>query len=648
MQILAVTPSSVGVYTEALQELIAEAQGRDGFDEVCCATQAVDGTVAVGNRNGLSIASLGGVPRIVVHAEIAGMVTSVAFTQDSRSILFASSPLNAVRTYSILENRITHTDTAHPSKITALAVSADSTYVLSASSSPPTVQLHNAVLGTTNNVLVPASTSPVVSAAFHPSRRHIYAMGFADGVVAINDTTRTRHLCVFDGLFPANTLTGLVFAPDAQNTVVTVGRNGTAHVLNFESRKVERTISVGAPATCLCMNDDGALAVGTVHGRLLKFESMDWPPRSLSVSRNGDPVLSVQWSSTRPTARNTSTHGRTDSVSAKMRTRSASRTSASDDEAPLRPQQHVRSRRTHRIQEEAKPAYLDMFSPVKKAQPAVFSRTSLEDDAASSGMESTPSRPTALRSPRKSTLIGSSLLSSRVGRSQNLDRIPLLQATKTPSRDRAETAPEPSDDVESLARSRPSSGEDMLRALRLEELNLLDSSPPKKGSGSGLAGSDLRKPSKTIAFNPEDDLQQEVKSIGLEREEKKSVSWEAERGTESALTSPNDKDYSKLSMPSHLRPTSGTDSRETPARPPPQIAVAPSPVSRDALTEMRDILRRDIQAVHVELLRQFSKRDGEMEQLQAENARLVAENERLRKELEEMRNAAGIAEVRWY
>ncbi|RPA83450.1 WD40 repeat-like protein [Ascobolus immersus RN42] len=241
------------------------------------------------------------------------------YSHDSKVLFFTDSIHNTVQSYNIPEGRVSDAGLPHPSPISAFAVSADSNLILSCSETPPVVQLHNRLLGTTSTIVPQASIKPVTTCTFHPTRKHTFILAFKDGIVAAYDSTKlvrarednskkptkvADHIHKFEHLHDPSVsgnpgVTAIQFIPGYKAKAVSVGEDGRAFVLDFEQKDVQASWHVGAPITSLSIRsseDHGWLAaVGTVHGMCLVYDSEGKKLCDRAVDSEGAKILGVEW-----------------------------------------------------------------------------------------------------------------------------------------------------------------------------------------------------------------------------------------------------------------------------------------------------------------------------------------------------------------
>jgi len=255
------------------------------------------------------------------------------YAHDSKSLFFTDSIHNAVQTYSLREDRVNEAAKAHPSVITSFCVSPDSNFLLSCSADPPVIQLHNRQLNNTVDIKPKASAKPVVCCSFHPTRKSIFVLAFADGVLAAYDSTRLirgdkaratakkgnvgsgggEHIHCFGHLHDASIsggagITGVEFIPGYRARAVSVGEDGRFFIVDFEKRDVLGSWHVGAPATSVSVRpavgkDAGKssgdagwmVAVGTIHGKCFVFDGGGTKVCEQTVDAEAGKVLDVEW-----------------------------------------------------------------------------------------------------------------------------------------------------------------------------------------------------------------------------------------------------------------------------------------------------------------------------------------------------------------
>ncbi|KAF8422474.1 WD40-repeat-containing domain protein [Tirmania nivea] len=255
------------------------------------------------------------------------------YAPDSKALFFTDSIHNAVQTYSLREDRVSEAAKAHPSVITSFCVSPDSNFLLSCSADPPVIQLHNRQLNNTIDIKPKASAKPVVCCAFHPTRKSIFVLAFADGILAAYDSTRLvrgdkartterkgnvgsgggEHIHSFGHLHDASIsggagITGVEFIPGYRARAVSVGEDGRLFIVDFEKRDVLVSWHVGAPATSVSVRpavgkDAGKssgdagwmVAVGTIHGMCFVFDGGGTKVCEQTVDAEARKVLDVEW-----------------------------------------------------------------------------------------------------------------------------------------------------------------------------------------------------------------------------------------------------------------------------------------------------------------------------------------------------------------
>ncbi|OCL01606.1 hypothetical protein AOQ84DRAFT_393547, partial [Glonium stellatum] len=120
-----------------------------------------------------------------------GQIRLLEFSPDSQTLFFTTTLHPSVQTYSLPRRALLPPAHTHPSPPTILAVS--TTTLLSASASPPTIYLSSLAPSSPTTPPAstvpllfhpPASTTPVTSASFHPTRPNTFLLGFTDGIVA--------------------------------------------------------------------------------------------------------------------------------------------------------------------------------------------------------------------------------------------------------------------------------------------------------------------------------------------------------------------------------------------------------------------------------------------------------------------------------
>lgn len=186
----------------------------------------------------------------------------------------------------------------------------------------------------TTTSLVPSSSSaPVVSCAFHPSRKQLFLLAFGDGVLAAFDyaklpITRThkkentgfgvirchaRGIHAFRHLHDPSIagsagITGAGFVPGQRSRAVTAGEDGRCFLVDFEKGDTIGSWHIGAPATGLTIREitegpssrkeelgEYLIAVGTVNGKCLVYDGNGNKIAERVIDADAECVLDVEW-----------------------------------------------------------------------------------------------------------------------------------------------------------------------------------------------------------------------------------------------------------------------------------------------------------------------------------------------------------------
>ncbi|KAF8471676.1 WD40-repeat-containing domain protein [Kalaharituber pfeilii] len=308
------------VFTSGSEGILAAKRSKDGsFLAVADSQIVVLHKVEQGQHRSYPLKSADGACRLLQYAH------------DSRSLFFTDNIHNSVQTYSLREDRVNEAAKAHPSPVTSFCVSSDSNFLLSCSSSPSVIHLHNRQLNTTVEIRPKASSKPVLCCTFHPTRKYIFLLAFADGVVAAYDSNKLirgdkaraaarkgdigsgggEHIHSFGHLHDASNsdgagITGVEFIPGFRSRAVSIGDDGRLFILDFEKKEVLGSWHVGAPATCLSVrpakdagksgNEEGwMVAVGTIHGKCFVFDGDGTKVCEQTVDADAGKVLDVEW-----------------------------------------------------------------------------------------------------------------------------------------------------------------------------------------------------------------------------------------------------------------------------------------------------------------------------------------------------------------
>ncbi|KAH9928089.1 WD40-repeat-containing domain protein [Fomitopsis serialis] len=196
--------------------------------------------------------------------------------------------------------KISSTFDTHKAPVVSLSLSNDAS--LLASTSANAVHVHNLTHGA-HTVLrgIPAGEC-VMTCAFHPHARTRLLVGTGARVL-VYDTTRPsgplKTIAVSTKKDSSGEIVSIASSPFSKTLVAVACSGGSIALVDLEKdrdKSVYKTWSVHVPITCLAFSADGAvLYVGTENGKVLgqDLRSLDKPPRSTTVSENGDRVVAL-------------------------------------------------------------------------------------------------------------------------------------------------------------------------------------------------------------------------------------------------------------------------------------------------------------------------------------------------------------------
>ncbi|KAK6349178.1 hypothetical protein TWF730_009929 [Orbilia blumenaviensis] len=231
------------------------------------------------------------------------------YAADGKSLFLNIMLRNAIQTYNIRDDKFSEILKPHPSPVTTFSTSFDSALVLSASKDPPTIHLDNLSLRTTYHLKPQASDQRVILSSFHPTKKNLFMISFADGVLAAYDYTKAtktgQHIHAFghlhDAMMGGKGLTAAQFIPGPQARAVSVGEDGKCAVLDFEKKTVVGTFKIGAPATCLAIRSEDVkkgtkwfAVIGTLHGWCYIYDQDGNRLHEVQVERENR-VREVRW-----------------------------------------------------------------------------------------------------------------------------------------------------------------------------------------------------------------------------------------------------------------------------------------------------------------------------------------------------------------
>ncbi|KAI0723942.1 WD40-repeat-containing domain protein [Cerioporus squamosus] len=177
--------------------------------------------------------------------------------------------------------KLTHTFDTHKAPVTSLSLSNDSS--LLASTSSHAIHVHNLTL------------------ASHTVLRGIPAGAEASPPLLVYDTTRpsgpAKAVALDKDQKSVGSIVAITCSPFSKTLVAVACSGGAVGLLDLEKEKgLFRMVHMPAPLTCLSFSAEGAaLYAGTENGKLLVLDlrALDKPPKSVTVSENGDQVIAI-------------------------------------------------------------------------------------------------------------------------------------------------------------------------------------------------------------------------------------------------------------------------------------------------------------------------------------------------------------------
>ncbi|KAK3674894.1 hypothetical protein LTR78_005238 [Recurvomyces mirabilis] len=182
---------------------------------------------------------------------------------------------------------------------TPVAMASSKTFMLLASKDPPFVSLKNLTTAQPAVLMQPrASGTSIVLATFHPSRPHIFLLGFSDGLIAGYNTRKCEE-DGYDGEFGRTKklhrdLTACAFLPGHESRIVSVGLDGRCRVSDLKTGIAIRTWHVMAPVTCISAASDGTIAIGRLDGKVRLYSGVGVLQAEWAIV-NDERVISLEW-----------------------------------------------------------------------------------------------------------------------------------------------------------------------------------------------------------------------------------------------------------------------------------------------------------------------------------------------------------------
>ncbi|KAI0372956.1 WD40 repeat-like protein [Pilatotrama ljubarskyi] len=226
-----------------------------------------------------------------------GTIVSLLYKDRGSTVIYGQG--QQVIVSSTITGNITNTFDTHKAPITSLSLSNDSS--LLASTSARAIHVHNLTLAS-HTVLrgIPAGSRDITSCAFHPHSRTRLLIGLGSHLL-VYDTTRPSGPAKVVDIDKEKKNLGPVVAiscsPFSKTLVAVALCGGTVALIDLEKEKgLFRMVAMPAPITCLSFSAEGAAVyAGTENGKflLLDLRALDKPPKSITVSENGDRVVAL-------------------------------------------------------------------------------------------------------------------------------------------------------------------------------------------------------------------------------------------------------------------------------------------------------------------------------------------------------------------
>ena len=215
--------------------------------------------------------------------------------------------------------KVAQTFDTHKATITSLSLSNDGT--LLASTSAHAIHVHNLTLAS-HTVLrgIPAGSGDITTCAFHPHSRTRLLVGLGDQLL-VYDTTRPSGPVKVIPLDKEHKSPGSIVSiscsPFSKTLVAVACSGGMVALVDLDKEKgyvivresnvrtghnralpysLFRSVVMPAPITCLSFSAEGAAVyAGTENGKflILDLRALDKPPKTVSVSENGDRVIAI-------------------------------------------------------------------------------------------------------------------------------------------------------------------------------------------------------------------------------------------------------------------------------------------------------------------------------------------------------------------
>lgn len=268
-------------------------------------------------------------------------VTLMRFTNNFQELLYSTCLQNFIVRYNVAKNEIIGYSCTHPSPPTAFAISADSQYLITASASPPTLQLQSMTSASSPVLIRPyASDSHVTVVQFHPHREDIFLLAYADGTLSVHTMSRIILMQETDrgsdgglghlsrvhrhrGRRHGSSIIAASFIGSYKLRTVSLTAGGRCRIVDFErGATILRTWYMNTECTCMSVtslesrvDDDTSryptashgsesdfdrrhmIAIGRADGYVMLYDTLGIPLDSRLIDRGRRPIMDLEWMS---------------------------------------------------------------------------------------------------------------------------------------------------------------------------------------------------------------------------------------------------------------------------------------------------------------------------------------------------------------
>ncbi|ESO84367.1 hypothetical protein LOTGIDRAFT_236321 [Lottia gigantea] len=210
----------------------------------------------------------------------------VDFNSNSRYILYGGTSC-LVNVWDLKTKKMKKSFKEHKSAVTSVAFNWNDAYIASGSKSGEII-LHNLITGQSGAPLKAPKVQAIKQLQYHFFHKALFAAASDDGAVNLWDANTRQLKHAFKDVHKAPA-TGLAFSPINEMLLLSVGLDKRIALYDVQGKGNLRVLMAESPLSCIdVMADGGTLAVGTTRGKILVYDIRQGPnPVQMFMAHSG-------------------------------------------------------------------------------------------------------------------------------------------------------------------------------------------------------------------------------------------------------------------------------------------------------------------------------------------------------------------------